>query len=330
MILPWKNECITFERFMEFCLYDPECGYYTTKSKVIGRKGDFYTSPHMHPMFGQILADAFVFYFDLCSKPKPFHIVELGAGEGLLREQILTRLRHWYPQIYEQVEYMSVEVNEALPDEIQGVVFSNELFDALPVHRVRVRGGEVREIFVNFGDQISEKEGDITDSRILNYMKLGFDRWCEGNEYEVNLRMVDQLEALEHRIKSGVVLTIDYGYDWEEYNSEERASGTLLCYHRHQTAQNPYLNLGDQDITAHVNFQVMQKTGDRLGWRSQPLKRQREFMLEWGLEKVLIEEENRGFLNPDRIETRLGLKELLVPGGISDTMKVLVQKVRLS
>ena len=93
--------------------------------------------------------------------------------------------------------------------------------------------------------------------------------------------------------------------------------------------RDPYANLGCQDITAHVNFEVMTQTSEKLGWKGEPLTTQRRFLHKWGLEKHLEEEEARGILNPERLEERLGLKTLLLPGGISDTMKVLVQQVRV-
>ena len=106
------------------------------------------------------------------------------------------------------------------------------------------------------------------------------------------------------------------------------------AYHLERNSEragpDPYLNLGRQDITSHVNFEVMEQTGSQLGWKSEPLRTQRRFLLEWGLEERLMEEEAQGLLNSERTEERLGLKTLLAPGGISDTMKVLVQHVRHS
>jgi len=110
----------------------------------------------------------------------------------------------------------------------------------------------------------------------------------------------------------------------------DRTHGTLLCYHRHQVTPNPYINMGRQDITSHVNFEVMVNTGASLGWTSEPLRTQRHFLFDWGLEQRLLEEEAQGLLNPERAEERLGLKTLLAPDGISDTMKVLVQQVGMS
>ena len=313
---------------MDFCLYDPRQGYYTSKDTIFGPQGDYFTSPYTHRLFAHSLVSAFVHYFELLAKPRPFHLVELGVGEGFLGRDILDRLKDAYPEVFDCVEYFPVEVGVDLPERIQGIVFSNEFFDALPVHRVRVRGSEVKEIYVSVGDEISEVEGEITNPLILEYMRTGFKEWREGCEYEVNLRMVEVLKDLDRRIDSGVVLTVDYGYDWGEYDARDRANGTLLCYHRHEVISDPYLNLGHQDITSHLNYDVMEQTGSQLGWKGEPLRTQRQFLLDWGLEERLMEEEAQGLLNSQRMEERLGLKVLLAPGGISDTMKVLVQHVR--
>lgn len=313
---------------MDFCLYDPRQGYYTTKETIFGPQGDYYTSPYTHRLFAHSLVSAFVHYFELLDRPRPFHLVELGVGEGFLGRDILESLKDGYPEIFDRVEYVPVEVGVDLPERIRGVVFSNEFFDALPVHRVRVRGSELKEIYVAVDDGISEVEGEISDPLILEYMRTGFKEWREGSEYEVNLRMVEVLKDLDRRIDSGVVLTVDYGYDWEEYDSTDRINGTLLCYHRHEVIPDPYLNPGRQDITSHVHYEVMEQTGSQLGWKGEPLRTQRQFLLDWGLEERLMEEEAQGLLNSQRMEERLGLKTLLAPDGISDMMKVLVQHVR--
>ena len=314
---------------MEFCLYDPECGYYTTKEKIFGPEGDYYTSPYTHQLFAHSLADAFVHYFELLSRPTPFHLVELGVGEGFLGRDILARLQHRYPEVFKGVQYFPVEVGVDPPNRIHGIVFSNEFFDALPVHRIRMSGSQIKEIYVHVGEKIFEMEGEVSDPRILEYMKAGFKEWRDNYEYEVNLRMVEVMHDLDQRIDSAIVLAVDYGYNWEEYQAVDRTSGTLLCYHHHQLVTDPYVNLGQQDITAHVNFEVMSTTGEELGWKSEPLTTQRRFLHKWGLERCLMEEEAQGLLNPARVKERLGLKALLVPGGISDTMKVLVQHVRI-
>ena len=326
-----SGETMTFARFMELCLYAPEAGYYRRRSKVFGPRGDYFTSPYTHPLFARILGDALAWHLSRLDADGPLDLIELGAGEGILGKGVLVRLESRHPGIFERVRYRGVEFGDAgLPERIHGVVFSNELFDALPVHRVRVSQSELKEIFVRLGEPITEMEGELSDPRILEYVRLGFPRWREGHVYEANLRMVEILEDLDRRFQRGFVLTLDYGFEAPEYEAMDRRDGTLLCYHRHQVHSDPYVNLGRQDLTSHVNFRVFRKTAARLGWTNRPLRSQRRFLMKWGLEARLLEEERRGLLQAERLEDRIGIGTLLAPGGISDTLKVQVQAVRLS
>jgi len=139
--------------------------------------------------------------------------------------------------------------------------------------------------------------------------------------------MIDWLQEIDRRLESGYVVTIDYGFLASEYQRLERAGGTLLSYYHHQVVDDPFVRPGEQDITSHVNFEVMIKTASRLGWESEPLVSQRDFLMRWGLEERLAEEEAGGKpLDSARIKELLGLKQLLIPGGVSDTMRVLVLK----
>ena len=310
-------------------LYDPLHGYYTTKSKVFGSEGDFYTSPYTHPLFAEVLGDALGSYLATLGGESELHLVELGSGEGILGGGVLSRLENHHPEIFARLAYLPLEVGHSkLPQQFRGVVFSNEFFDALPVHRVRVRGGELREVYVRFEPGVEEVEGELSDPRILEYMRSGFAEWNEGYDYEVNLSMVETLEDLDRHLESGFLVTIDYGHRWEDYAAVERSGGTLMCYHRHRAHPDPYINIGQQDITAHVNFEVLERTGERLGWHGSDLKSQRQFLGEWGLEARLMEKENHEALKAAQLEELLGLKRLLLPGGVSDVMKVLVQSVR--
>lgn len=321
---------MTFERFMEHCLYDPESGYYTTRKEIFGPEGDYYTSSYTHPLFAEVMGTALAGYLSVFDSNDDLHLVELGSGEGILGARVVSVLEDRYPELFGRLTYIPVDVGSLqIPGQFRGVVFSNEFFDALPVHRVRVVDGDVQEIYVRFESGFEEFESELSDQRILEYMRWGHARWHEGYQYEVNLRMIDVLEELDRRIETGFVLTVDYGYEWEEYAAEERREGTLMCYHQHRAHPNPYVNIGAQDITAHVNFEVLEKKGESLGWRNSDLKSQRKFLREWGLDEKLIQMEQGGLPAAARLEELMGLKNLLIPGGISDTMKVLVQEVRV-
>ncbi|MFB3904893.1 MAG: class I SAM-dependent methyltransferase [Acidobacteriota bacterium] len=324
---------ITFAEYMQRCLYDPVHGYYTSGRQVFGPAGDFYTSAHTHRLFAEILADAFVELLrSLDTGGGPVQLVELGPGDRSLANNILSCLEQTHPAVAGRLQYVPIEVNGALPDTIRGLVFSNEFFDALPVHRVRVHNGRVHELYVqaDAAGQIAETEGPLSDSRIARYMEIAFGRLREGWEYEVNLRMVECLEDLNRRIGQAWVFTIDYGFLREEYGEADRRAGTLLSYSRHRAVDDPYSHPGEQDLTAHVNFSVMIETGRMLGWLDHGLKSQREFMNEKGLaERLKRMEQSFRELNADRVEELLQLKRLLEPGGISDVMRVLVQEVRV-
>jgi SAM-dependent MidA family methyltransferase len=328
--LPWNNESVTFARFMEHCLYDPQEGYYRRGRKIFGPEGDYYTVAHTHPAFAQLLAEAFSSHIEGLKPAGPVHLVEVGAGEGILGRQVLGSLKQKHPELRQRVRYLPLEAGQGtLPAEIVGIVFCNEFFDALPAHRVRVRNRKLKEVYVQVeSGRVREVEGELSDSRILKYMKAGFPKWREGWEYEANIAMIEWLEELDRSVVRGSLFTFDYGYTWREYDSVRRPEGTLLTYRRHQAMVDPYQHIGEQDITTHVNFEVMLKVASRLGWNSEPLKTQRQFLMDLGLARLLLEEEGQGILNPARIEERLSLKKLIEPAGISDTMKCLVQRIR--
>ncbi len=325
---PWGSRPVPFEQYMEFCLYDPQRGYYRRGRPVFGKRGDYFTSPYTHPLFAELLSRALASYLqELAGEAEALDLVELGAGERVLAADLLRFLERDRPRLFRRVRYRAVEVDAPeLPERVRGVVFSNEFFDALPVHRVRVRGGELREIHVQGAPgEVHEVEVRPARPAIEAYMRRAFPVWREGYAYEVNLRMLEVLSRLDRVLERGTVLTIDYGYRWPEYDGRPRSEGTLLCYHRHQPQPDPYRLPGEQDITSHVNFDVLLEEGERLGWRSEPLATQREFLLRWGLEQRLQEEEE-GLWRDERLEERLGLRELLRPGGISDVAKVGVQQ----
>jgi SAM-dependent MidA family methyltransferase len=332
IVVPLPNQRMTFAEFMERCLYDPEHGYYTVKSGVFGRSGDFYTSAYTHPIFAEILAEGFAAFLRRFPGQHALDFVELGPGEGLLAARILARLRQADPELADRVRYFPVEVHEGtLPERISGLVFSNEFFDALPVHRVRVRKSRLQELYVEVAeDGLREVEGPLSDPRIARYLESGFRELREGWDYEASLSLVDWIEKLNQRIDRAVVVTIDYGFQWDEYQAFARAAGTVLSYYRHQAVTDPLLRPGEQDITAHVNFDALLQVTARLGWVSEPICTQREFLVRWGLhERLLAGEQTGRRLDGDRLGELLRLKELLIPGGISDTMKVLVQRVRV-
>lgn len=212
---------IPFERFMELALYHPQHGYYTSGRARIGTTGDYFTSVSVGPLFGKILAR---YFRDLGVES----VLEIGGHRGQLRQDI-------------GLDYRIIEIGEELPDRITGCVFSNELLDAFPVHRVQ---GD-REVYVNA--DFAEELGPLSDPRLP--------RLPEGYRSEFNLRALDWLSDIAQRLAAGsYVLTIDYGFERGEYFAPRFKDGHLQCYWRHTKSSNPYEHIGEQDITAHVEF----------------------------------------------------------------------------
>ncbi|HET9131833.1 MAG TPA: SAM-dependent methyltransferase, partial [Terriglobia bacterium] len=218
---------------MEEALYHPQFGYYSRPNSPIGFEGDFYTSSDLDPIFGKLLARRFTAMADELHVPADsFTIVELGAGRGLLARDILQSQKFPY-RILERsaamrerqrefLKPLDVEWIEDLPKDLVGCVFSNEFFDALPVHRVTRRNGVLREIYVN--EAFVEVEGDP---------QPGVDAPVgEGNLADISIDAREWIGRIAASLKAGFHLVIDYGYLDREFYA--RPHGTLMCYWRHQ------------------------------------------------------------------------------------------------
>ncbi|MBE0559179.1 MAG: SAM-dependent methyltransferase, partial [Proteobacteria bacterium] len=272
---------IPFSRFMEWCLYHPDYGYYQSGEAAVGKGGDYYTAPSVHPLFGCMVARQLAQMSELVGTER-FTVVETGAGRGFLCLDILDWARGNAPAFYGRLDYRLADVSrpfvaeqkerlalhaadgkvswegeetgETSGREIDGCFLSNELVDAFPVHRVVVRDGRLREIYVGERDGVFvDVPGDLSTPEIGEYFKPDGVELREGQEAEVNLRARQWMGNMGRRVRRGFVLTIDYGCLAEELYAPWRSSGTIMCYHRHRASGDPYERVGEQDITAHVN-----------------------------------------------------------------------------
>ena len=341
---------IPFSEFMELCLYHPVHGYYQTTREKIGKEGDYYTSPSVHPVFGRLLARQLKEMGDLVGGD-PFWVVEAGAGRGTLAKDILDCLVEESPEFFGRVRYGIIERSpsfieeqtmrlaphegkvdwldlEEVPDEsLQGCFVSNEFFDALPSHRVVVRNGTLREIYVTVENgvlcEVFEESSTLAVRQYLDNMEV---RLVEGQQAEVNLEAIRWLDQVARVLCRGFLLTIDYGYLAEDLYAVDRRWGTLLCYYRHTCSEDPYAHIGLQDMTTHVNFTGLIKRGDSLGFHLAGLVPQYQFLLSLGFLEE-IERLNVRDLPPQcALTERLAMKHLILPdGGMGDTFKVLIQ-----
>ncbi len=335
---------VTFEQFMAMALYDPGFGYYNTESGKIGRAGDFYTSSHLHPVFGAVIGRQIKEMWNMMDRPEKFLVVEMGAGAGYFCKDMLDSLRH--TDFFEALHYTIVERSPVMRDNQQklmreypgrvdwisdlgeisnvtGCIFSNELLDAFPVHLVRMEDS-LREIYLDYDDEkgFIERAGDLSSEEISHYFKEFSIDIGKGYTTEVNLRIRDWLTQLNEVLKRGFVFTVDYGYPAWDYYSEDRNRGTILCYHRHQISENPYENIGEQDITAHVNFSAVKKWGEETGFQTAGYCGQGVFMVSLGIDddmKRIMESTSDFIFEISRI------KKLILPQGMGESHKVMIQ-----
>lgn len=333
---------ITFAEYMDMVLYHPEQGYYSTKAVNLGKQGDFFTSVHLGSDFGELLAEQFVQMWEMMGKPQPFSLVEMGAGQGILALDILNYLQQKYPDFSAVLDYIIIEKSPTLKQEqqqrlaefpvrwfnleeipcnsITGCVFSNELVDAMPVHQFIWQQEQLQEIYVTtsvdggFGEVI----GEPSTPQIGEYFDLvGVDVKGLPDNYrsEVNLAAFGFLSIVADRLQRGYVLTIDYGYTANRYYNRGRAQGTLQCYYQHQHHNNPYINIGEQDITAHVNFTALERWGERCGLDKVGLTQQELFLVGLGWSErmaTLVEQQPISQM----LRRRDALRQLINPLGL--------------
>ncbi len=341
---------IDFAEFMQTCLYHPEYGYYNAARTRIGKEGDFFTSSSVHSLFGRLIARQLEQMWRLLGKDD-FTIAEQGAGEGHLCLDILNALAEEFPEFYRVVNYRIVEISpdhcrrqaEKLQQHVdvgrlawcsladlqgmQGCFLSNELVDAFPVHLLDKQDGELKEIYVvNRAEGFVEEVRPLTNAAISDYFSLVGSSVLEGNRGEVNLQALAWMQQVTAAVARGFILTIDYGYPAKELFAPFRRNGTLLCYHKHQSNENPYQRIGCQDITAHVDFTALQRVAERQGFVQLYFGEQYRFLMGLGFLEALIELQMRE-TDPQQAQAlRMTLKNLVLPeGGMGESFKVLIQ-----
>lgn len=321
---------------MRLALFSQKGGYYYSNKNANQR--DYFTSPLSHPVFGALISIQLKEVWDIMGKPKKFPIIELGAGSGVLSRDIVRFISKNEPKFFEAIRYFSVDyqpshdpflgVNFFKSDshpfqDVAGCIISNELLDSFPVHRfIRDESG-FKEIYVDLdGDDFVEIIDEISTMNIEN--RLSEYNIEEGFYGEVNLYMQDWFKSLSNILKQGLILTVDYGDTSELLYASGRKYGTLNCYYDHMVTNNPYKNIGDQDITAHVDFSALIALGENNGLHTAGFTTQKKFLRNLGFQKFV------GALSRSDIDqaamdaNRYGMMELVKTGHMGD-FKVLGQ-----
>jgi len=339
---------ISFAEFMRESLYHPAHGYYSRASAT--RFGDYYTSVDVHPIFGRLLARQFAEMWERLGTPRPFVVAESGAGVGRLAGYILDFSARALPEFYASLEYVAVERSSArraehaarladhaaagrvssageIPHAIPaGCIFSNELLDALPAHRVVMVHGALREIFVGFdSERFTEVPGDPSTPALEGYFREQGITLAEGQQAEVCLEACDWMEGAGRALERGFVLTIDYGHEARALYDERHNRGTLLAYRDHGVTENLLDAPGEQDLTSHVNFTALDLWGRRAGLVRTGLVTQSQFLVALGRGNEFADLYGPGQTELEKLRARLLLKNLIHPEGLGEKFQVLIQ-----
>ncbi|HXO04042.1 MAG TPA: SAM-dependent methyltransferase [Candidatus Sulfotelmatobacter sp.] len=339
---------ITFAAYMEACLYHPLYGYYTTAEQQPRR--DYFTSVDASPLFGRLLARQFQQMWCVTGRQDGFCLVEAGAGTGRLAKQILDFTAETFPEFYEALRFIAVERSAArraaqsklvephvaqgkftsqaeLGDKITcGCIFSNELIDAMPVHRLTREGNELWEMYVGLGKNgFCDEMGPLSSAALGEYLLEQNIHLNEGQQAEVNLAACRWIEEAAQRLERGFVVTIDYGHDAKELYDQRHMRGTLLAYERHRASEDWFRAPGEQDLTAHVNFTALDSHGRRNGLVRTGLTSQSNFLLLLARHGNFADLQSEEMSEAEQTQRRLLFKTLINPEGMGETFQVLIQ-----
>ena len=331
---------ISFDRFMELALYDPEFGYYTGSLRKFGEKGDFVTASEISSFFAKTIAIQFKEIFRSLDK----NIIEIGAGSGKFALEVIQSLdsenidhyfileishslrkhqydlliKHLSPHLFSKVLWI-----DEIPQEYKGIVFCNELLDALPVDLIKKVSGIYYQKGVGLeNDLFVWKDKIIKDLSIYDHINL--ESLPDDYLIEDAIHIKSWINKINESIAKGVVIIIDYGFNHSEYFHEQRSQGTLMCHFKHHAHDNPLIQVGIQDITSHVNFSYVAREASNIGLHINGFISQANFLINCGilelLETVNIEDSALYMKSVSEIQ------KLLSPSEMGDLFKVMTME----
>ncbi|HEX8473857.1 MAG TPA: SAM-dependent methyltransferase [Pyrinomonadaceae bacterium] len=349
-----QEGAITFRDWMEAALYDETQGYYARRDLMRwGRAGDYRTSAERTPLFAATFARYFAALYEELGAPSRWQIVEAGAGAGAFARGVLETLERDYPHVFSATLYVIDEVSMDARerarkllapygnrtefrrlDEIDApteacVIFSNELLDAFPVHRIVMCDGRLRELCVGVseaGEFVWTEREPTTHLLAAHFERMGV-VLAEGQIAEVNLDAEWWMERAARSFRRGYLVAVDYGAEAIElYGAPHRLAGTLRGFSRHKFSDDVLAHPGERDLTTTVNWTQIRAAGERAGLKTVTLEPQDKFLLHAGALEQLELLTRRAESEAAKISLRLGAREMILPGGMSESFQVLMQK----
>ena len=318
---------ISFARFMASALYEPGVGYYADPARV-SESGDFFTSPAAHPAFGVLLTVQLHQMWLALERPEPFRVTELGAGSGLLGDDIVGFSNSLDPAfasalVYQRLDRASPEFSAGIPDpgidQDQPIhcFLSNELLDAFPVHLFQIENGTVREKFVTLRDDHLEFQLDeVSDPEIAARIEPYLSELPDGYESEICLGLTSWAQQFRGSVTRGYIISVDYGYTRHALYAPERSVGTLQCHYRHTISADPLARIGEQDISAHVDFSAVDEAMAASGFEAIANVSQAELLERSGIDKYFERLIANGLAQQDIQPNQYALRALVEPEGL--------------
>ena len=335
---------INFADFMQFILYEPGLGYYSSGTRKLGTGGDFTTAPEISNFFGVCLADSVIKILHSCPEPM---ILEIGAGSGQLAFDILTRLDNqgFVPNQYYILE-LSADLKDrqqrllaklpnnllekvtwldSLPENfITGIILGNEVLDAMPCRRFRIQDEEIYEIGISCTNQKLIEQDKLADEIIkdsVHKIEKELNRkFANGFISEIRPDYKHWFTTLSSSLVYGAIMFIDYGCSRGEYYSADRSTGTLVCHYQNTAHYDPLFLPGVQDLSAWVDFSLVADVGLEHGFKVESYTSHRDFLLSAGILKLVdqISDQNK------RFKINQAVKQLLLPSQMGDTFKFML------
>ena len=336
---------IPFSRFMELALYAPGLGYYSAGAHKFGPGGDFVTAPELGPLFAATVADALAPVLQQIGPDAV--LLELGGGSGAFAEVALKRLlaldalparyallepsadlrerqrerlrRRLPPLLFELVEWLDGPIAQPW----DGVLFANEVIDALPTPRFTLRGGEVFEEHVTLDGEgrfvRRDRPADALLSAAVRHVERQLEApFADGYRSELLVQLPYWLQAVAGGLRSGAMLFVDYGYARAEYYQPQRSEGTLRAFRSHHVGDDPYAYPGLQDLTASVDFTALAEAGTGAGFDFAGYCSQASFLIGNGLAQRLAEAEERAKDDTATLRLRQEAKQLTLPEAMGE------------